>query len=384
MREVVEYDNRKLYMSRDKHLINIYSPKHDKIVRYNLRSMRMEKKDKNGDWYAVKHIYSFFQCYSIQDIEYEEEKFKDMIKKTAELNPKCRSVSSFVARMKDALVYENYVDEDIKAQCYLGYRGHKRILTKPLNFYNKIMIRFFKEYDIEVTTDIEKEFVNYYKFYDKLISILLISDADNENKKIFFESIIYYSYPFRELVNTHNYNMLATYNYIVGYLLPFENLQIRESISLLNDYYSMANSIGRDVKKYPKYIKSMHDIIMANYAAYKQEYDELQFEGLIKTELEHKGKNYSIVVPKCSKDIISEGTSLNHCVSSYVNKILKQQTYIMFLRKTNKIDASLITLEFQDNKILNAKGSYNRPMNEEEQEFINEYCRKKRIECTVK
>ena len=145
----------------------------------------------------------------------------------------------------------------------------------------------------------------------------------------------------------------------------------------------MANTIGRDVKKYPKYLRSMHDIITANYNSYKKEYDELKFEKLRKPELEFEGRAFCIVIPSSSKDIIKEGTDLNHCVSSYVERILKKETYIFFLRKKEDKEKSLITLELKGNKITNAKGSYNRLPTEEEMKFLEGYSKKLKISITI-
>jgi hypothetical protein len=152
---------------------------------------------------------------------------------------------------------------------------------------------------------------------------------------------------------------------------------------LLRDYYRMGHTIGRDIKKYPTYLRSMHDIIQVNFETYKREYDEILFEKLVKVELEYDSKDYCIVVPHSSKDIVKEGTNLNHCVGSYVDRILQGDTYIMFMRKTNEKEKSLITLELRGNKILQAKGSYNRIMNEEERKFLDKYCKLKKIEVDL-
>ena len=171
--------------------------------------------------------------------------------------------------------------------------------------------------------------------------------------------------------------------YIVNYLNVFENIDINDALELLSDYYRMAKDIGRDVKKYPKYLRSMHDIISANYDAYKREYDEELFQKTINKELEFEGKDFCVMVPVNPKQIISEGTDLNHCVGSYVDKVIKRETYIMFLRNTKTKDKSLVTLEYQDQKITQAKGSYNRRIDEDETKFLNKYCEKKKIELCL-
>ena len=73
----------------------------------------------------------------------------------------------------------------------------------------------------------------------------------------------------------------------------------------------------------------------------------------------------------------------NHCVASYVDRIINGRTYIMFLRYTTLPKDSLITLELKDNKILQAKGSYNRPVTDDEHKFLEKYCKEKKIELCV-
>ena len=53
------------------------------------------------------------------------------------------------------------------------------------------------------------------------------------------------------------------------------------------------------------------------------------------------------------------------------------------MRLTENKEQSLITLEIINNKITQAKGSYNRALNKEEGEFLQKYCRKKELELGV-
>lgn len=55
----------------------------------------------------------------------------------------------------------------------------------------------------------------------------------------------------------------------------------------------------------------------------------------------------------------------------------------MFLRFTKTPDDSLITLEYKDGAILQAKGSYNRKPSEEEMKFLESYCNTKQIKLKI-
>lgn len=62
--------------------------------------------------------------------------------------------------------------------------------------------------------------------------------------------------------------------------------------------------------------------------------------------------NYSIVIPKETKDIIDEGANMHHCVGNYVNNVLNKQTYIVFVRRTDTPDKCYITAQVHTNGTL--------------------------------
>lgn len=372
----------KLILKHNKEIIDMYNPEHPNVkIRYNLKARSMQKWIKELGWVNTSNQYDYFRWLTIEDIECEEgkgEKFKEILKLAKLINSNCFSVSTFISRMDKVLVYENYILNGINYQCERYWSGSYEILTKPLEFYSKNMIKFFKEYKIKVTTKLEEECEENYEFMEKVFTILLHTKLDEENAKDFVEKLVsgYTMERFRTLVLEYRYDMASLIKYIYEYLIPFENLTVSDSLELLKDYYEMANRIGREVKRYPKYLRSMHDIITANYNAYKKEYDEQFFYKLRRPELEFEGKEYCTVIPSSSKDIIQEGTDLNHCVGSYVDKILAKKTYIFFLRKTKLKEQSLITLELKDDTIMQAKGAYNRAITKEEKDFLEAYCKK--------
>lgn len=364
-------------------------------IRYDLKLCQMQKlksyKFKEDEWRDVDQAYGYFHGYTVNDLHSTEVKFVTMINDAKRLHNNCTSVSTFIARLNDVLVGEEYISNNIRYECSrwdtYGWRSRhkKNVITKPLSFYDKHMIMLFKRADenFKVTVQLETKYINNKQLLDKMALAMLHVEASPLQVSKLFEMLEYNLDSFKQLIDTYNYDMKALLNYCINYLEPFENIKIREAINLLVDYYRMGYDIGRDLKKYPKYLKSMHDIIMANFNAYKQEYDEILFSRITNLELEYKNHKYCMVVPKSPKEVISEGTNLNHCVSSYVDKILKKQTYIMFLRVIGLKESSLVTIELKDNAIVQARGSYNRALIKEEMEFLEEYCQAKKISLKV-
>lgn len=380
-----------LILKRDRHIIKIINQEMEKTLRYDLKKMSMQKMDKDGNWICVETQYPFFHGYHMGDIECPEEKFMKLIEKASYLNPTCQSVSTFISRLSNALVYENYIAQGIETECSRSRRrrwggGERKILTKPLEFYSRHTINFIKKHKVRITVDMERCFINNKEWMERLIEALDYCDINDEQKKEFFLDLTYGDAVYGHLIaliKDYRYDIKSLVNYLFNYLLPFENLGPRDSVCDLADYYRMANTMGRDVKKYPKYLRSMHDIITANFKSFKKEYNEELFLKMQKPELEFEDKKFCVVVPNNSKDIISEGTSLNHCVSSYVDRILNGETYIFFLRETEDKDKSLITLELKNGSVVNAKGSYNRQTSPEERKFLEKYCKKSELRLMI-
>jgi len=149
-----------------------------------------------------------------------------------------------------------------------------------------------------------------------------------------------------------------------------------EDITLIRDYARMANDVvGRDFDRYPRYLKTAHDIVMRNYRVNKskvlsKKYEEV-CEGLKK--MEHKGEVYSIVAPATLDLVVKEGQSLNHCVANYIEGLVQGQYAILFLRTNEEIDRPLVTVQVQNGRVSQARGVNNRPCTREEQEFLNKY-----------
>lgn len=106
----------------------------------------------------------------------------------------------------------------------------------------------------------------------------------------------------------------------------------------------------------------------------KEEIEKRTFEDHIPKSLEYSKEEYSIVTPICRDDVEQEGRDLKHYVGSYISGILKGKNKILFLRKTEKLDKSLCTIDVIRGKVVAAKGEMNRDLTKEEMEFLVEYC----------
>ncbi len=66
---------------------------------------------------------------------------------------------------------------------------------------------------------------------------------------------------------------------------------------------------------------------------------------------------YTVVAPTCVADILTEGRSLNHCVTNdrYFERLAKEESYILFLRKASAPDVPWYTLEIEPGGVIRQK-----------------------------
>ena len=149
---------------------------------------------------------------------------------------------------------------------------------------------------------------------------------------------------------------------------------------IVRDDEGKAKFIQRKFEKYPKYLRSIHDIVQKNYRTIQEQVDEDLFSALMNPELEYKF-GYMVVVPKTSDEVKREGSELHHCVASYLPRIMAGETMIVFMREVE--DESLITLEIIDKQIRQARGLHNRAPSTKEREFIERYAKAKELTVAI-
>ncbi len=84
---------------------------------------------------------------------------------------------------------------------------------------------------------------------------------------------------------------------------------------------------------------------------------------------------YCVIVPTGATEIILEGKSLAHCVGGYADRHIRGATTILFIRRIDRKEESLITVEMneKDLTIIQVHGRGNRPPDKNEQAFIDKW-----------
>jgi len=196
---------------------------------------------------------------------------------------------------------------------------------------------------------------------------------------------------FSYLYKNHEYHsalhIAKTYNLPVKIFIKYiyfqcdvsQGLTSMSAIGEYEDYIRMTTEMGYErFDKYPKFLRTAHDIVSRNYRIKLDESEMVEWE---KSYQENCKYNYSydgfkIFPPKEPSDLVREGNVLGHCVGSYVNKVRKGLSSILLLRERDDVEQPLVTIEVRDNKITQAKGKMNNPPSREQKEIIKQFAKK--------
>jgi PcfJ-like protein len=148
------------------------------------------------------------------------------------------------------------------------------------------------------------------------------------------------------------------------------------SCDFIYDYANMSNSVSKDnYDRYPRYLKTYHDVAAKNFNLAKNTLFKNKFKNIASNFVKYEYSNeiYSVVRPQKAEDLSREGSVLNHCVASYVERVAEESTVIMFLRKNSDITTPFVTLEIQKNKVRQSSGKNNSRVGIEESKFLKDY-----------
>ena len=178
---------------------------------------------------------------------------------------------------------------------------------------------------------------------------------------------------FNKLISDFGYNAKALMMYI-DYLKTYEAItDMGWLINEIYDYASMMDRISHKFDKYPRHFLTTHKIASRNYNRLKEKFIEEDFQKRIDEEMEKTFGDYCFIYPKCTQDIKDEAVQQNNCVASYIKRVIDGECHILFMRKKEQPDKSLVTIEVRKGKIVQALQRFNHPLTEEQQEVVDKW-----------
>ncbi|MCH4236472.1 MAG: PcfJ domain-containing protein [Clostridium tyrobutyricum] len=231
---------------------------------------------------------------------------------------------------------------------------------------------------------LDRTWLNIFKEFNgnlnmlKLLQNLKAHKINTSTENILFMSKFILDYNFNNLVNILQYcsinkalkyikvqKLWKKYNRtdsnLWGEMYVDQNLQ--NLLNNWNDYLINVNKLGLNLKSdftlFPKNLPEKHDQAYKLVVKKKEkEYDKnIKNQYLSKLEkYSWNYKNYVICIPKNALEIIQEGEILHHCVGSYVSRVAKVETTILFLREKSNIERPFFTLEVKGSNIIQCFG----------------------------
>lgn len=105
----------------------------------------------------------------------------------------------------------------------------------------------------------------------------------------------------------------------------------------------------------------------------------------IKSKLKLPGQAYCVVTPVKAGEIKYEGSKLNHCVGTYVDRVARGDTAIVFIRKIDNINQPLVTAEIDLKRkcLVQARAASNASPPKDVINFIKTWCNETKIRNEV-
>lgn len=163
---------------------------------------------------------------------------------------------------------------------------------------------------------------------------------------------------------------------LIRYLKPSETCNTVMSVKHYIDYADMMNKIGTPLDestRYPKDLRKAHDDAVSKFNAMKYEIENKEYQKHYQAlkRLEWSKNGLMIVVPVNAQEILNEGKVLHHCVGTYVDKVIKGETAILFIRNANDPDTPFYTIEYKSGQIIQCRGVRNSKTTNEIDEFTS-------------
>lgn len=422
--------------------------KNEGTVHYDFKDKSFYKTNpKSGTYRKLKNgAQAFFRGISVEDIlnGLEDKAYATFLMNVNKGEKRCRNVATLLERMEQYSILEHYAQAGIKFTNPETFSIPVQKFAKPVrefmttsryNFsiehkstewewqgYNRrrVEVKTYNSWE-KVYMANEELFINLCTYvntnYNRDLEVyrLWIAMTDSYNGKLDV---------FKQLVTTYKLEYKSLFDYLIK-VHRYEALNFNEACLLLRDYLKMCRDLNRrSYDKYPKYLRIAHDLINRNYKNFNKSYDETVFAQKVNRELAWSKGDYQIMIPQTTKDIKTEATELDHCVASYIDRVMDGTTQIVFLRVSEKrakedrelnkqlvavnnelskelgtkvLDAteveeaekqeaesplefpSLVTVEVRDGAIVQARGLKNRPVSDEESEWLKLYAKEKNL-----
>jgi len=172
----------------------------------------------------------------------------------------------------------------------------------------------------------------------------------------------------------HKYarNLLGWYHRIYPYFEIQNNNDDwrakRDFFNSLSKYYYYCEMLGEEPQKTNNFMQEFVRVA-ETYCINKEKIDNeaiMRNQSVHKEALSFENVNFVAVIPTTAEEFRNEANAQNNCVyRTYLAKVVKGATNIVFVRKKNDINHSYITCEVKNGRIVQFLARYNKKVSDE-------------------
>lgn len=227
------------------------------------------------------------------------------------------------------------------------------------------LLKLCREYDLTLSDELVNRYKGNPDMYNVMFKTEYITLTPADLRRIAENQ----GYVLHELVSTYKYQPKSLFLY-VDRIVTFEAMSPSETLVTLRDTIQMSAIISPKYDKFPRYLKTTHDIVRRNCDRMRREFNEQMFARRVKPQMEHNIDDYTFIYPKTPQDIKDEAVQQNNCVASYIDRVIEGRCDIVFMRRKESPEHSLVTLEVVDGKVVQRKQRYNYDTTDEQDAVI--------------
>lgn len=347
----------------------------------------------------VKDVCTQLRGYKILDVidSFEDENYRRFLRFVdGRVNRSTAQRQRFYGRVEKVRNLGSFLNEIER------YSRYEQIFSTGIKFIDdglrysikeipKGLIKLCKEHDLRLSNGLVATYIEMPNEINSLMGmefnsiskkdiLMVLQDSVIRNKTWLGESNIML------LIKEYHYKIQSLFTYFDN-LITYEALEgLNNTINEFYDYVRMMSEISHKYEKYPKNLLTTHKIATRNYNRLKTKFEEEAFENAIDKSMEYSYGDYIFIYPETTQEIKNEAAQQNNCVASYIQRVIDGKCHILFMRKKDNKEKSLVTIEVRDNKIVQCKGKFNRDCTEKEMTAINKWneARQRKINKTNK
>lgn len=393
-------------VTKEKGIITFENDKTKEKLRCDLGKQQFSRSYLKGKDRVIRYPTQFFKYASgrwlISLIEDENCKnFTTLVGMVASHYSRCRNFGTFLVRMFDHQHLEQYIAAGVEFDFNIpfNYSDFSKDIRAKLNENG---IRYTQDVGSLFCSDINTGRAVFAQIKDKV------------GFKNMVHVLSHNIQPLNTLVNHYNYDLKALfaycrernwntgranrqYNYRTN---QYEDIikpnpedtakdvfngsryyyNSYDIVSFLRDYARMALDVhGEAYEKYPANLIEAHTAVQTLHSKRAMQINEAKFEETIDKSLEWRNKDFVIVYPKKSDEIIEEGKKLRHCVGSYIQSVIRGECKIVFLRQKDEPEKPFVTIEISGGNIRQARGYGNANPIYDARMALQDYAKEKKL-----